>query len=414
MTGAVDRQSAQHGTLRLLIAAIFVVSIDSRVITPILPAIADDLGVTIGRAGLIVTAYLLPYGLFQLFYGPLADRTGHVRVIYVALIGFSAGEVLCALAPGLAALVGFRLLTGIVAAAIFPLVLAWIGETVEYTQRQSVIGYTVMAASVGQVLSAAAGGFMAAVVSWRTIFLLDGVLALAIAVLMLRGGLPPRKTATTVGAARLDPYRAVLADRRHALFLLLVFVEGALTIGSFSYFGALLRDRDGYSYLTIGFFIALFGLASVVMGRFIGRAARLMGERRMIAFGGAGVVATYLMTTLQPSVFVFPLAMLLCGATFILMHSTLQTRATELAPSARATSISLFAFALFLGSSVGALVTAQAIDRYGYNATMTGAGAMIALVAVVATARAIAWSQPGELPAGLHITQTATADRGGR
>ncbi|HEX5166786.1 MAG TPA: MFS transporter, partial [Thermomicrobiales bacterium] len=59
-------------TLWLLIGAIFVVSIDSRVITPILPAIADDLDVSVGRAGLIVTAYLLPYGLFQLIYGPVA------------------------------------------------------------------------------------------------------------------------------------------------------------------------------------------------------------------------------------------------------------------------------------------------------------------------------------------------------
>ena len=74
MIASGDQQIAQRATLKLLIAAIFVVSIDSRVITPILPAIADDLGVTIGRAGLIVTAYLLPYGLFQLFYGPLADR----------------------------------------------------------------------------------------------------------------------------------------------------------------------------------------------------------------------------------------------------------------------------------------------------------------------------------------------------
>lgn len=60
MTLAADRQVTQRTTLQLLIAAIFVVSIDSRAITPILPAIADDLGATIGRAGLIVTAYLVP------------------------------------------------------------------------------------------------------------------------------------------------------------------------------------------------------------------------------------------------------------------------------------------------------------------------------------------------------------------
>ncbi len=51
--------------LWLLIAASFVVSLDSRVIVPVLPAIADEFGTTTGRSGLVVTAYLLPYGLFR-------------------------------------------------------------------------------------------------------------------------------------------------------------------------------------------------------------------------------------------------------------------------------------------------------------------------------------------------------------
>ena len=122
----------------------------------------------------------------------------------------------------------------------------------------------------------------------------------------------------------------------------------------------------------------------------------------MIAIGGTGVAIAYLLTTLQPSLVIFPLAMLLSGSTYILLHSTLQTRATELAPTARATGIALFAFALFLGSSLGALLTAQSIDRYGYNATMVGLAVTTMAFTVVATARAIDWSQPG----------TVTHDRG--
>jgi predicted MFS family arabinose efflux permease len=76
------------------------------------------------------------------------------------------------------------------------------------------------------------------------------------------------------------------------------------------------------------------------------------------------------------------------------MHSTFQTRATEIAPGARATGITLFAFALFLGSSIGALVVAQAIEVWGYNHTMLGLAAVAALFAVVATFAAIPWSEP--------------------
>lgn len=380
-------------TLWLLIGAIFVVSVDSRVITPILPAIADDLDVSIGRAGLIVTAYLLPYGLFQLVYGPVADRIGHVRVISLALGAFALGGILCALAPTLPALVGTRFFTGMVAAAVFPLTLAYIGETVDYSRRQHAIGYTVMASSIGQVISSGAGGFLAALLSWRAIFALDGALALALTVAMLRN----RAIATRPVALRRrsrDGFAIVLHDRRHILFYCLIFIEGIFTLGAFSYVGAMLRDRDGFSYTAIGLIISLFGLTSIATGRIIGPLARRIGEARMILFGGIGVAVCYGLTTLQPAVLFFPLAMALLGVTWIIMHTTLQTRATEIAPSARATGIALFAFALFLGSSAGAFITAQSIDRFDYNATMAGMALLALAFAVVGSAAIPRCSEP--------------------
>ncbi len=389
---AQDQAAAQRA-LWLLIAGIFVVSLDSRVITPLLPAIAEEFDAPIGRAGLIVTAYLLPYGLFQLLYGPLADRVGRVRVISVALGGFAVGAGLCAIAPNLDALVGLRLVTGIAAAAVFPLTLTYIGDTVAYDRRHEAIGYTIMASSLGQVLSSAIGGFLAAAFSWRAIFAIDGIVALVITIALLRQPLT-RARHTGVRRSAAATYRVVLADRRHILFYTLIFFEGAITLGAFAYFGALLRDRDGLSFTAIGVLVALFGLGSLVFGRVVGRVARKIGERRMIAFGGAGVVVGYAMTTLQPTLIFFSIAMVLMGATFIMMHSTLQTRATELAPTARATGISLFAFALFLGSSLGAFLTAQSIDRLGYNETMLALGAVTAVFTVTMTVVILRFTEP--------------------
>src|SRR5690606_12612994 len=158
-------EKAARFALLLLVAAVFVVSLDSRVITPLLPAIAEDFDSSISRAGLIVTAYLLPYGLFQLLYGPVADRVGRIRVISVALGVFALGCILCAVAPTLEFLVVLRFLTGVSAAAVIPMTLAYIGDTVPYEQRQAAIGMTVMSTSMGQILSSAVGGLLAAFVS---------------------------------------------------------------------------------------------------------------------------------------------------------------------------------------------------------------------------------------------------------
>ena len=390
---AAEPASSSSYTLWLLIGAIFVVSVDSRVITPILPAIADDLDVSIGSAGLIVTAYLLPYGLFQLVYGPVADRIGHVRVISLTLGAFALGGILCALAPTLPALVGARFFTGIVAAAVFPLTLAYIGETVAYSERQHAIGYTVMASSIGQVISSGAGGFLAALLSWRAIFALDGVIALAITIAMLRNRAMPARPTGPRRSTRAG-FEIVLRDRRHSLFYMLIFVEGIFTLGAFSFLGAMLRDRDGFSYTAIGLIISLFGLTAIIAGRIIGPLARRIGESSMILFGGIGAAVCYGLTVLQPAVVFFPLAMALLGITWIIMHTTLQTRATEIAPTARATGIALFAFALFLGSSAGAFITSQSIDRFDYNPTMLGMGLLTLAFALVGSVTIPRWSQP--------------------
>jgi|GEM_PF-2290591 len=54
------------------------------------------------------------------------------------------------------------------------------------------------------------------------------------------------------------------------------------------------------------------------------------------------------------------------GLGFYMMHSTLQTQATELAPEARGTAVSLFAFSLFIGQGIGAAVFGRIVDNFGY------------------------------------------------
>ena len=65
---------------------------------------------------------------------------------------------------------------------------------------------------------------------------------------------------------------------------------------------------------------------------------------------------------------------MLLGFGFYMLHSTLQTKATELSPSARGTAVSLFAFMLFLGSATGTGVLGLAIEAVGYTVPLAIAG----------------------------------------
>lgn len=64
----------------LLGLAGFIVMADNWVVSPILPAISQNLNIDIARAGLLITAYMIPFGIFQILFGPLADRYGKKQV----------------------------------------------------------------------------------------------------------------------------------------------------------------------------------------------------------------------------------------------------------------------------------------------------------------------------------------------
>ncbi len=62
------------------------------------------------------------------------------------------------------------------------------------------------------------------------------------------------------------------------------------------------------------------------------------------------------------------------GYGFYMLHNTLQTRATEMAPMARGAGVSFFAFCLFAGQALGAALFGQAMVALGYVPVILGAG----------------------------------------
>lgn len=73
-------------------------------------------------------------------------------------------------------------------------------------------------------------------------------------------------------------------------------------------------------------------------------------------------------------------ACLLAGFGFFMFHNTMQTNATQMAPKARGTGVSLFASALFIGQSVGVLLAAGLVDRIGSGAVIAlGGGVLVSI-----------------------------------
>ena len=203
------------------------VSLDARVVAPLLPAIAHDFQTSIARAGYVVSGYLLPYGLFQLAYGPLADRFGKVRVSVFAMAAFSLGTALCGAFASFSAILLLRALTGAAAAALIPLTIAYIGDTVPYAKRQAALAMLMASSGAAQALSVSVGGLIAAVLSWRAIFPILGVLS-ALVTIYLAICAKRELRVTLAPGARRPRYRDALQSALLPILLLVAFTACAL------------------------------------------------------------------------------------------------------------------------------------------------------------------------------------------
>ena len=380
---APERAGAPAGLLPLLYLLAFVVMADGRVIATVLPQVAGDLGTTVAGVGAALTAYLLAYGVFQLVWGPLADRVGPMRIVATVAIAFAPVLAVTALVPTLEALIGMRLLAGAVAAAFFPSALATVGYLIPYEDRHQAVAMLLAAVAAGQVMGATLGGLLAEVVDWRAMFVVDGLLmALLVAPLWrMRSATPvPERAATSP----FEAHRRLLRTGRALVLYTAVLVEGALFFGGTAYLGALLRERYGLSYAVIGLIVALDGVAILVTSRAVARLARRFGENRLIVGGGLLMGGAFLFALAVPSWLAVIPAVISLGAGFSLCHTTFQIRATELAPLARGTAISLFAFSLFLGSGVGTAALGALVEVEGYDALLATCGVGLVALGLVA------------------------------
>ncbi len=364
----------------------FVVMADNWVVSPILPAIARSLKVSPIQAGLLISAYMIPFGLFQLIFGPLADRYGKQQIIAFSMIFFTIGTALCGFGMALFDLAFYRAVTGVFAASVMPISLALIGDLVPMERRQQAIGTFMGIAFLGQGLSMAVGGSIAYFVSWRGVFLTYAVLSALSTFLLFysRREVPSKKNPES---RFLKPYVNLLSDRNSLMVYLVILIEGILIIGSFSFLGAYTEHLFQYNYLAIGLIMTAFGAGAVITGRLVGKIVPRLGRLRVLSLGLLmAVAADLLLYSVETSPIVLIIGVAALGVGFMLAHSSLLTIATEFAKMARGTAMSLVAFCFMGGGGVGTAIGGKIISSVGYASFYGLYGLSLAALAGVALA----------------------------
>ncbi|TXL68624.1 MFS transporter [Zeimonas arvi] len=361
-------------TLFWLAAASFASMASMRICDPMLPALAADFGTTATGAAGVVTLYTIGYGFSQLAHGPLGDRIGKARYIAGAALAAALASLLCALAPGLAVLEIARLLTGSIAAAIIPLSMAWVGDTVPYERRQATLARFLNGTILGLILGQAMGGLLADTLGWRSAFvLLAAIFAMAGWKLraVVRAGVQaaPAAPAATVEpppAGALARYALVLGVPWARVILAIVAIEGLLAFGALAFIPTSLHEQAGLPIWLAGATVAAFGLGGFAYTLTAARLVRRFGEAGLAIGGGAVLAAGFGLVAAAPGFLSGAIACMLIGLGYHMLHNTLQTNATQMAPTVRGTAVALFAMSLFIGQSVGVTLAAGALPSTGF------------------------------------------------
>ncbi len=283
---------------------------------PAMPQIARGLGADVAGVQTTISAYFLAFGIAQLVYGPWADQSGRKPPLYLGVAIYLVGTAGCYLAPSIGALIAWRFVQALGAAAVMVVPRAIIRDMHTGHEATRMMAAIMLVISVSPMLAPLAGSAVIAVADWRAIF---GVLAIAgvISLLMIAFLLPEtlrQEDRVPVSAGRLlSGARHLLADR---VFMGLTFTGGFgmasffvfLASASFVYTGQFGLTPTQFSLAfaanAIGFFSAS-QMAATLGQRF--------GARRVVLWATAGFAVFALLTLAAVAAGIGGLPLLIAG-----------------------------------------------------------------------------------------------------
>jgi EmrB/QacA subfamily drug resistance transporter len=346
--------SEAHPTLdrrrRLLVLSIccmslLIVGLDNTIVNVALPSISRDLKAPVSGLQWIVDAYTLVLASLLMLSGSMGDRLGRRRVFQLGLCLFTAGSLLCSLAPSLTVLIAFRALQGVGASMLNPVALSIIRNVfVDPKERAQAIGVWGAAIGVSLALGPVLGGALVQSVGWRSIFWINipiGLCAVALTALFVPESRAARgRRLDPVGQALVTALLASLTyaiiegpsghwvspeilglagvalvclscliayERRRAEPLIelrffrsvpfsgatMIAVCAFVALGGFLFLNTLyLQDERGLSALNAGLLMLPIAGMTVICAPIAGRLVGARGSRLPLALGGAGMLAS--------------------------------------------------------------------------------------------------------------------------
>ncbi|MER8041293.1 Cmx/CmrA family chloramphenicol efflux MFS transporter [Streptomyces sp. NPDC094032] len=347
--------------LYLLALAVFAMGTSEFMLAGLLPDIASDLGVSVGTASTLTSAYAIGMIVGAPLMAALARRRpGRTSLLGFVLV-FLAAHVLGAATDDFAVLFAARVVAALANAGFLAVALTLAATLVPPDRKGRALAVLLSGTTVAMVAGVPGGSLLGAQFGWRATFWAVAALCLPAAIGVLTG-IRPRQEQNDVSEGRaLRAELALLKGRRLILVVVLAALVNAATFAGVTFLAPVVTGTAGLGELWISVALVLFGVGSflgvTVAGRLSDRRPGLVlavgGPLLLIGWPASAVLAD------RP----VALLVLVCvqGALSFAVGGTLITRILYEAAGAPTMAGSYATAALNIGAAVGPLVAATTL-----------------------------------------------------
>lgn len=252
----------------------FAIGTTEFVIVGLVPTIAQDLGVSLPSAGLLVSLYALGVAVGAPVLTALTGRWKRKTVLLTIMALFVLGNLLAWVAPGYESLIAARILTGLAHGVFFSIGSTIATGLVSKEKEASAIAIMFTGLTVALVTGVPLGTWIGQNFGWRATFMVVAVLGL---VALIGSALLVPKNLKQSAPAKISQQLKVLTQPRLLLVYGMTAVGYGGTFVAFTFLAPILEQVSGFESSAIGLIMLVYGVSVAVGNIWGGRLADRVG-----------------------------------------------------------------------------------------------------------------------------------------
>lgn len=358
------------------------------ILSPILPTIGDELGISDSLLGTLVSAYSIMVGVFAILAGPVSDTFGRRRILLLGCGTMTVALVLHGFVADYTSFIAVRVFAGAAGGMLSGAAVSYIGDYFPYQRRGWATGWVMSGSAFGQIFGIPLGIFMAQRWGFRSPFYLFAVtMALTVILIFLRVPQPDvvrNRERLSVGRAARD--YMVMLRRPEVAWAAASFFMMFLGVSMYViYLPTWLERQVGITGDQIALMFMIGGVANVLTGPRAGKLSDRIGRKGIILMACVGLsillVSTVTVVTSAITAYVFFFASMVLVAMRISPFSALLTALVS--DERRGSLMSLTVALGQLGFALGGAIAGPLYAGIGYQSNTYFAAASVLIMGLI-------------------------------